>query len=142
VQGPDGKDRLVFVRGAALVAQLVNTAAGRVEGEPAVLAENLTIGQTVRDGAYGLSPTMLVHRAGGGGAERTDLVVFDRVGRRISTLDSESAIVEMSLSHDDSRLAATRLNAVTNLHEVWEYELTRGGARPLLVKPYSFLAPI
>ena len=141
VQGPDGKDRVVFVRGAALVMQLVNIAARRVEGEPVVLAENLTLGQTVRDGAYGLSARLLVHRAGGGGAERTDLVVLDRVGRRIKTLDSESAIVEMSLAQDDSRLAATRLSSASNLYEIWEYELVRGGSRPLLVKPYSFLAP-
>ena len=142
VQGPDGKDHVVFVRGATLVVQLLNAAAGRVEGEPVVLAENITLGQTVRDGAYGLSPTLLVHRAGGGGAERTDLVVLDRAGRRIKTLDSESAIVEMSLAQDDSRLAATRLNGASNLYEVWEYELARGAARPLLIKPYSFLAPV
>ena len=34
---------IVFVRGAALVMQLVNIAARRVEGEPVVLAENLTL---------------------------------------------------------------------------------------------------
>jgi Tol biopolymer transport system component len=140
VEGPDGRGRIVFVRGATLVSQALDRAGRRVEGEPVVLAENVSLGQTVRDGAYGVSPTLLVHR--GGNTARMELVIMDRIGRRLSVLEPDAALVQVALSNDEARLAVTRTNQTQFAFEIWEYDLTRGGGRPLIAKPYSVTTPV
>ena len=141
VEGINGTGHLLFVRGASLVSQVLDIVNRRVEGEPSILADRIMIGQTVRRGAYDASPTLLVHRSGGG-VDQTELALLDRAGRRLSTLEGDGYLTHIALAPDDLTIALQRSNISTNTYELWQFDLLRGGTRPMLVRPYSIATPV
>ncbi len=140
-QSGDGTGWLVFVRGATLLAQRLDTAKRALDGEPIALGQRLAIGMTVRNGAYGASPALLVYRSGHAFVNKS-LTWFDRNGRGVGVVETDTAFGHLSLSPDGHTLASEHFNLDSNLMELWLTDLRRNLARPLLVKPYSVGQPV
>ncbi len=140
VEGPDGRVRVLFVRRASLVSQVVDVAARRVEGEAQVLATRVPLGNTVRIGAYDASGTLLAYRRRAEG-QQTELVWLDRRGQRLGVVEIEDPL-QVSLSPDEAILAVQRANVDQNTFELWQGDAKRGGGRPLVVSSHSVVTPV
>jgi Tol biopolymer transport system component len=140
VRGSDSRVWLLFVRQSTLVAQVIDVAARRMEGEARALATDIPIGLTVRAGAYDAAGTLLAYRSRSGG-DPSELVWLDRRGRRLGVVDVSSP-QQVSMSPDGSTLAVSRSNPDLNTFEVWQVDVARGGARPLIVAKNNPATPV
>jgi Tol biopolymer transport system component len=109
---------LLFVRESTLVVQRFDPDAGALRGEPVPVAENLGI-DNVGLADFSASRTgVLAYRTGRAG--RTQLVWFDRAGRRLGTEVEPEDLGSFDLSPDGHWLAYGMGN------DLWTRDLRRG----------------
>jgi Tol biopolymer transport system component len=121
-----GRGRLLFVRSSTLMAQAFDEQMLATVGEPTRLADGVSVGATVRTGAYDASRRLLVYRSGGAFPD-TRLVWFDRLGRELGTATAETSPQSgPALSKDGAFLAYERYNRDRSLLELWVADLQRG----------------
>jgi Tol biopolymer transport system component len=112
---------LLFPRGAALVAQQFDPARLRLEGEPAIVAEDVE--RRAFGAVFSVSDTgVLAYRP----AIQTELVWFDRSGRRLGSVGEPGHYANPVLSADGQRVAVGRKDVLTGLTDVWIIDLARG----------------
>jgi Tol biopolymer transport system component len=115
---------LVYLRGRTLVAQRFDAAGLRVMGEP------LPLGETPGLSQYTGSPVVSASGAGvvvtlNGTLPNTDLVPFDRTGRRSAPLPAPAGrYASMDFSPDGQRLVLEKDDDRTT-QDLWIYELER-----------------
>ena len=128
-------DHVLFVRGSSLLAQRLDMRRMTVEGEPQVIAANIT------RGAVGpwpqLTPSasdtgMLAFPAPRGGSSLGKLTWFDRDGRVTGTIEPPSADVEYLnpaiCPANDNLVAVNRVNPETGAWHIWLVDAARGNA--------------
>jgi serine/threonine protein kinase len=129
-------DYLLYLRGPTLLAQKLNVADGRLEGDPAVLLENVA-GTTI--GYMGAS----VSRTGTLAFAEPwpmagELIWFSREGRPLgSPVAGLADYVSMDLSPDGNRLAFARVDPQTSTADIWLSDLTRGITTRLTSDPMN-----
>ena len=100
---PAGGGQLLFVRDDALYAQRLNVGARRLEGEPQVVARNVSSAPGFRHAHFSVSRAGIVAwRAGGVG--QVQVITFDRAGKRIGTSGPPGVVFGLKLSPDDRHL--------------------------------------
>jgi Tol biopolymer transport system component len=160
------RGHLLFVRDAALLAQLFDAANGKLSGEPALVVNSVSNGETIGGpilGIAGFSVSengVLAYRSGTGRTFR--LTWVDRSGKPLSTPDGAAQLTEVQLSPDGKRLAGvvngdiwildldrnipTRFtfDGMNNRAPVWSpdgskiaYASSWGGSRAIWTKPIS-----
>jgi eukaryotic-like serine/threonine-protein kinase len=113
---------LLFLRGAALMAQPFD--AGRVElkGRAVQLADRVSV--TLYDGLYSASNTGLLAFAASGGNNR-QLTWYDRSGKVLGQAGEATARDELELSPDETRVVEGRTDS-RGEWTVWMLDLARG----------------
>jgi len=130
---------VMHMRGHTLVAQPFDADTGRVAGEPIVIAEQVERNAGSRRGAFTVSQTgVLAYRPVG----QTQLVWFDRSGRRLGTIGPPARYDNPALSPDDRLLAFDRPNPETGTADIWVVELARNITSRLTFNPDADDMPV
>jgi Tol biopolymer transport system component len=124
---------LLFLRGQALMAQPFDVERLELAGEAVPIAEHVTIGGAVgMAGSYSVSETgILAYQTGvvevGGPADTsTQLVWFDRSGKRIGALGDQAGYGDLELASDGKRAAVSLFDQARRTRDIWLVDLARG----------------
>jgi Tol biopolymer transport system component len=124
---------LLFLRGQALMAQPFDVERLELAGEAVPIAEHVTIGGSVgMAGGYSVSETgILAYQTGvvevGGPADTsTQLVWFDRSGKRIGALGDQAGYGDLELASDGKRGAVSLFDRARRTRDIWLVDLARG----------------
>jgi hypothetical protein len=115
---------LLYLRGAALVAQPFDAATSQLTGSSAVVAHPVA-GGTTGYGAFSASATGVLAYAGALLAP-AGLQWIDRGGRALEPLATAADYVDFRLSPDGSRLAVSRTAQPSEGSDIWILDLHRG----------------
>jgi eukaryotic-like serine/threonine-protein kinase len=113
---------LLFLRGAALMAQPFDARSLELKGRTVQLADRVSA--TLYDGLFSASNTGLLAFAATGGNNR-QLTWYDRSGKVLGQAGEPTARDELELSPDETRVAEGRTDAQGNW-TVWMLDLARG----------------
>ena len=113
---------LLFVQGEALMAQPFDVDALQLIGEPVTVAEQVATDAQVRLAGFSVSETgSLVYRSGVDFGE-SQLVWFDRAGRRTGSVGEPGSWGSPTLSPDGTKVAVVD----TNDNNIWLLDTVRG----------------
>ena len=113
---------LLFLRGAALMAQPFDAGRMELKGRAVQLADRVSV--TLYDGLYSASNTGLLAFAASGGNNR-QLTWYDRSGKVLGQAGEATARDELELSPDETRVVEGRTDS-RGEWTVWMLDLARG----------------
>jgi Tol biopolymer transport system component len=126
---------LVYSAGASLLAQPFDVKRLEVAGEAVPIAEQVAPGQ------FSVSETgVLAYRTAG--AFRSELVWFDRSGKRLSAVGQPADYSNPALSPDKKKLAVSVRDPVSRTRDIWVFDLTRGTSSRLTFDPADETNPV
>lgn len=135
---------LLFARGGTLVAQVLDTEALELRGEPSPVVESLQIaglGTTGSAGAFSVSDNgILVFQVGGG--FRSQLAWFDRSGTELARLGEPADYADVRLSPDGMRAAVSVLDPMAGTRDLWTFDVARGVRVRQTFDPADDFAPV
>lgn len=133
-------DQLMFVRDSKLLSQHLDLAGGKLTGEPALVAENVSYFYPSGRADFDASNGVIVYRTN---TSTGRFVRTDRTGKR-QIIDDKSLLDDLSLSvsPDGKQAAVTVLDRGTGLGDVWVYDLARGGRDRVTNEPALAITPI
>ncbi|MGD1071890.1 MAG: LpqB family beta-propeller domain-containing protein, partial [Bryobacteraceae bacterium] len=116
---------LVRVRQAVLTAQRFDAGRGQLSGDPVTLAQAVGVDPNTWAGSFSVSPTGAIAWRSGGGADRRQLIWFNRAGQNVGTLGGPDEFNTRfpELSPEGKRTAVTR--GPVGLNDIWIEEGTR-----------------
>jgi serine/threonine protein kinase len=133
--------RLLFLRGTTLMSQPFDVAKLTVTGDPQPIVEGVLLSGFPPVGMFAASRDLLVYQLGVE-ANASTLTWVDRTGRVVGTLSDEARpIIEISLSPDQSRLAASIADQ-NGSGDVWVYDVARGVSTRLTTDPNADSGPV
>jgi serine/threonine protein kinase len=113
---------LLYMLGDTLLARPFNMETLRVTGEPRAVADQVERNSGSRRGAFTVSQTgVLAYRQHG----ETQLVWYDRAGRRLQTLGPPGHYRNPALSPDEKKIAIARLEAKGGTWDIWTIDVER-----------------
>ncbi len=118
-----GDGHLLYVSAGTLLAQRLDVASGRLEGEPVALAEKVEENAPNHHFEVTAVPGLLAYRSVDPSMQ---FVWIDRRGRTLEEIGEPGSYGSFELSHDERRLAYTRLDADGRIEGVWWRDLGRG----------------
>ncbi len=111
---------LLFLRGNSLMAQPFDASAGKLDGNPTILHDNVQFDLNLWRGIFTASEDdKLMYQSGVGAAART-LAWFDRAGRQLDTVGGRDAYELVQLSPNEKRLA---FSTGQQSGAIWTYAL-------------------
>jgi Tol biopolymer transport system component len=118
-------DRLLLVRGDALMAARFDAAQGTVAGELMQLAQPVGRDDGVLASAFSVAPGTLAYRATGG-SQRRQLVWMDRTGKMVGSIGSPDTnqLAQLALDPAGQRIALVR--TILGNFDVWLVDTSRG----------------
>jgi Tol biopolymer transport system component len=131
---------LVFLRDSRLVAQPFDLDRLELTGTPTPLTDQVELtGPTAT--AFSVSETgaLAYQPASGSGSQ---LVWFDREGRRLGVLGEPADYGDVDLSPDGRRAAVTVLDAAVNTRDIWVFDIARGVRSRLTFDPADDVTPV
>ncbi len=131
---------LLFTRELTLLAQRFNSAKLRLEGDPAPLAEGVSINGDNR-AAFWISAAGLLTYRTGDTVTKSKLSWIGRDGKRSGDVAPEDTYGSMRLSPDEKRVALGRLDS-SGLDDSWLLDLARGVFTRFTFDPKRDTAPI
>jgi len=114
---------LLFQSQAALVAQPFDPARGELSGEPIPVADKVQSDSGLWRSLFTVSENGMLAYQGGSARLGTDLVWFDRSGKRVGKVGEREPYFDPRLSPDGRRLALAVGGLLTN---IWVFDLDRG----------------
>ena len=128
--GLSGAGYLMFSRANTLMAQPFDSRKLELSGEPFPIAEQVAEAESVGS-AFSVSGNgVLAYRSGGAGGN-TELVWFDRSGKRLQSVGDPAVYSNPALSPDEKRLAVDRRDPRTAMRDIWTFDLVRKTASRL-----------
>lgn len=124
---PSGRGYLLFMHAATLMAQAFDPRKLEMEGEASPVADDVRLPPTPALGfaAFSVSgPRVLAYQALG--QATTELVWFDRQGRRLGNIGEAGNYSVPALSPDEKTLAVTRIDPHVGTRDLWLFDLARG----------------
>jgi Tol biopolymer transport system component len=122
--GLSGVGYLMFSRANTLMAQPFDSRKLELSGEPFPIAEQVAEPEFVGS-AFSVSGNgVLAYRSGGAGGN-TELVWFDRSGKRLQSVGDPAVYSSPALSPDEKRLAVDRLDPKAKSRDIWIFDLVR-----------------
>jgi eukaryotic-like serine/threonine-protein kinase len=118
-------DRLLLVRGDALMAARFDAAQGTVAGELMQLVQPVGRDDGVLANAFSVAPGTLAYRATGG-SQRRQLVWMDRTGKMVGSIGSPDSnqLAQLALDPAGQRIAVVR--TILGNFDVWLVDTSRG----------------
>jgi len=132
--------RLVFLRDNRLVAQPFDLDRLELTGQPTPITEQVELTGPAST-SFTLSSTGLLayQPATGPGSQ---LVWFDREGRRLGTLGEPADYGDVELSPDGRRAAVTVLDTALNTRDIWVFDVSRGVRTRVTFDPADDVTPV
>jgi Tol biopolymer transport system component len=132
-------DWLLFVRAGTLVAQRLDVKARKMSGDPIPLGEQLAESDPQHGFDFSTSATgTLVYRSQDYASQ---LVWFDRSGKRLATLGEPTRYGRFDLSPDGKQVAFERLDADLRHGNLWLIDVARGSTSRLTSTTSSDYTP-
>ena len=124
---------LLFIRGNSLFAQPFDAAQIQLTGQAFALAEQVSYDPIYRRGDYSASETgVLAYTTGR--ASNTQLIWFDRNGRRLGPISTPANYLNLALSPDERTVATARIDEAGG-RDVWLVDLRRDVTSRLTIHP-------
>jgi Tol biopolymer transport system component len=131
---------VVCPSGGNLVAQAFDLGSAKLNGDPIILAEHVSIDRN--SGDFTTSPAgVFAYRAQAEGAE-SHLVWFDRSGRQLGIAAAPGSYRDLSLLPDGTRVAVAIAGGDTGAEDVWVRDLVRSTSARLTFDPAIDMWPI
>ena len=122
-----GSGYLLFMHAATLMAQAFDARKQEMQGEAFPVAEDVRLPPTPAPGFAAISVSgkrVLAYQALG--QATTELVWFDRAGRRVGMVAEAANYSVPALSPDEKTLAVTRIDPHVGTRDLWLFDLARG----------------
>jgi eukaryotic-like serine/threonine-protein kinase len=136
---------LLFLRGGSLMAQRFDATALRLEGEPGLIAPNISVLPPIRAAAFWASNSgTLVYRSGLGGLDQLKLTWRSRDGKEARQVAPPDAYTSLQLSPDGKQVVIGRRD-ITNfidLSDLFILDLDRGATTRLTFGPEWNACPV
>jgi Tol biopolymer transport system component len=122
---------LLYVRERRLFAQPIDPSTFALSGDAVPIADDITHNPASSMAGISASTTgALIYRAGSLTPRMGRLAWFDRTGRQIGFAGDGQSFLEVELSPDGTRFAASVGNAQTQGYDIWVFDVVRNvGAR-------------
>ncbi len=130
---------LLFVRNGALMGQSFDTRALKLVGEPFLIVDQVKTFSIIPQISAAESGTLAFQS---GGAQKPQLIWFDRSGKQLGTVGEPADYSNPSLSADDKRLAVSIRDLKTKMRDIWLFDLARGGKSRFTLDPADDLNPV
>jgi Tol biopolymer transport system component len=134
---------LLFAQQTTLMAQRFDDTRLKLVGEPFSIAEQVWLPNAPARGYAAFSASangVVAYRTGGSMA--TELIWFDRQGRRLGTLGVAGAYSTPALSRDEKKLVVCRLDLQLGTRDLWLFDLVRGTSSRLTFDPAEETNPL
>jgi Tol biopolymer transport system component len=123
-------DWVLFVRGGSLVAQKLDVDAGKLQGDPITIADNLRIGES--QGHFSISHDGALALQRGASEGGMGLKIVDRSGKPLGGTLVKGTLGNLNFSPDGRKILYERKNSPgTPWGDVSVYDLDRGTDTPL-----------
>jgi Tol biopolymer transport system component len=127
---------LIFARGQSLMAQRFDVRTAELSGDSMLLVDS------VANGPFTVSENgVLTYRPGSGMSLPTQLVWFDRSGKRLGTVGEPAVYTNPAISPDQKRVAVGKLDPKTNTRDIWVIDLQRNTSSRFTFDPADDLNP-
>ena len=137
---------LIFMRGPNLIAQRFSVRKGELYGDPVVVADSVaTVISYWWYGVYGIfsvSDNGVLAYVPSSGLIRTQLVWFDRSGKRLGTLGDPADYTNPSISPDQKIIAVGKRDPQTKTRDIWVIDSQRGTSSRLTFDAGDHTNPI
>ena len=131
---------LLYVNQGALVAQPFDSRALKISGDPVSVAEHIADVGPNHEFDFSVSGNgVLTYQAG---STKSQLVWFDRSGKRLEAVGDPDSYETIALSADGRRAAVGLLDADGRESDVWLLDLSRGAKSRLTFDPQSDGEPL
>ncbi len=131
---------LLYVNQGALVARPFDAEKLKVTGDSTIVAERVTEVGENHEFDFSVSDNgVLAYQSG---SNQSQLVWFDRSGKKLEPVGEPDAYAAVALSADGRRAAVGMLDADGRHSDVWLLDLSRGTKSPLTFDPKSDGAPV
>ena len=134
---------LLFLRRNTLMAQPFDDRRFALTGEAAPIAENVRVSMTFppSSGQFSASENgVLAYQTAS--AEYSQLVWYDRSGKRLSALGAPDSYGDIRISPGGNQTAVSVIDSVKNARDIWLYDLARGFRTKFTFDPGIEAAPI
>ncbi len=138
-----GKGYLLFTSGTTLMGQVFDPAKLQIIGEPFQLVQRLqvTLASGLNRGNFSASQNgVLVYRTATD-TPSSELVWFDRRGKRLSAVGEPANYSNPALSPDEKKLAVSREDPQTETRDLWLFNLEHGTSSRLTFDPTDETCP-
>ncbi len=132
---------LVFLREGRLVAQQFDTNRLEVAGDAFPIAEDVQSELSMARGVFAVSENGVLAYQTGSVRNGSELIWFDRNGKRLSVLGDLAIYDIPQLSPDGKRLTAAIVDPQNGNQDLWLYELARGLRTRFTVDPADERSP-
>ena len=123
---------LIYMLGNTLLARPFDAASVRTTGEPVAIAERVERNPGSHRGAFSVSETgVLAFRSMGD----TELVWFDRTGKRLGSVGDPAGYNNPALSPDNFKLAVAKDDPEKGAPDIWVIDLSRNTSTRLTTDP-------
>ena len=133
-----GPGHLLFHREGTLMAQPFDPARLQISGEPFPVAEQLSFSGINSLASFSVSSNgVLAYVTGPGGSAGTELLWFDRTGKRLASAAPPGMYYGVDLSPDGRRAAVGRTDTQARNLDIWVFEFARGVSTRFTFDPAS-----
>jgi Tol biopolymer transport system component len=132
-------DWLLFVRSGTLVAQRLDVKGAKLSGDPIPIGEQIAPSDPQHGFDFSASATgTVVYRSQ---SYASQLVWFDRAGKRLATVGEPTRYGRFDLSPDERQVAFERLDADLRHENLWLIDVARGSTSRLTSTTSSDYTP-
>src|SRR5207249_3629784 len=132
---------VLFVREGTLLAQRFDARSLQISGEPLPLAQQIGSSNPPSLKLFSASVNgVLAYRRGG--AAPTQMVWFDRAGKRLGLIAPAGPYANPHLSPDQKQLIVQRVENQSLAPDLWLFDVLRGGSSRFTFDPASDTSPV
>ena len=142
-ESPAGAGYLLFMQASSLMAQRFDAGSLEVQGHAFPVANQVSLPPSPSQGLGVFSASwngVLAYQTLG--QATTELVWFDRQGRRLGRVGEPDLYSIPALSPDEKRLVVTRMDTQIGTRDLWLFDLTRGTSSRFTFDPAQETNPI
>jgi Tol biopolymer transport system component len=134
---PGAPGYLLYTAGADLVRQAFDLNKLALVGEPAILAHRVLIGLTrgMARAAFSASQNGILAYRTRTESGHSELVWFDRQGRRLAGVGAPADYSNPAISPDEKRLVVSRTEEQGRARNLWLFDLSSGGSSRFTFEP-------